>query len=908
MTKKILIIILVLLLIVISIFSYNFYKNIKQPISTNTIVAIPQNASIIIQGKNFKDLVRKLTSSNIIWEELVSNTNVVKEYNKQITYLDSLTNDQTIHQLILNQPVLASIHQLGATGFDAIYYFSTSSSIKESQFINHLKSITKSNPATRVYDEVSIYNFKINDETKLALVYHKGIIAISFSPILIEDVIRQLNAETSLLNDSSFEKILSTSGESDFGNVFINPANFNKILNPFTNQLAKANLKNVELFSGWTALDASIKSNALMLNGFSIAEDSVSFYLSLFNNQKPQEMDLVNILPSNTAYIYYNSFSDLKSFWKKKKTILTIQNQATAFENLVNDFSTNNQLDIEEEWRSFLGNEMAAIITEPFADLDYTDNQFLVFKVVNSEKALVSLNNIASKINEENHATTTFNDFTISKIDFNNFFPTFFGKPFLNINNPYYTIIDDYLVFGNSESAVQQFIADNKNQKTLQYDLNYQAFKENLSSSSNIFIYNNIARSVKLYPNFIDETHHKTIEDKVELLRKFEAVAIQINSQKNNLYYNNIYLKYNPVYKQDTRTVWETALEGTVSSKPEIVLNHNDNTKEIFVQDDNNKIYLISNTGKILWSKQLSSKIIGKTHQVDALKNNKLQLLFNTSEKLYLLDRNGKDVGKFPIQLAALASNGVTPMDYEKNRNYRILIGCQNNMVYNYDIEGNLVKGWEFQMGEAPAHSSISHFQLAGKDYIVIPLKNGKLKIIERSGKDRLILKNKLPKTNNPIFIKVNADLKKTYASTLDSLGNVVKLYFNDVIENSSMNNIEPTSYFDYFDVNNDNTNEYVFADKQSVKVVDAEKNELFKLDISTDISSFPLFFKMPDKTNRIGIVATNSIYLITHAGEIEHGFPLTGSTPFSITHLSNDKTLNLIVGDKNLIYMYNLE
>ena len=411
-----------------------------------------------------------------------------------------------------------------------------------------------------------------------------------------------------------------------------------------------------------------------------------------------------------------------------------------------------------------------------------------------------------------------------------------------------------------------------------------------------------------MYPNFIEETHHKTIESKVELLRKFEAIAIQINSQKNNLYYNNIYLKYNPVYKQDTRTVWETALEATVSSKPEIVLNHNDNTKEIFVQDDNNKVYLISNTGKILWSKQLSSKIIGKPYQVDALKNNKLQLLFNTSEKLYLLDRNGKDVGKFPIQLAALASNGVTPMDYEKNRNYRLLIGCQNNMVYNYDIEGNLVKGWEYQMGEAPAHSSISHFQLAGKDYIVIPLKNGKLKIIERSGKDRLILKNKLPKTNNPIFIKVNADLKKTYASTLDSLGNVVKLYFNDVIENSPINNTEPTSYFDYFDVNNDNTNEYVFANKQSVKVVDAEKNELFKLDISSEISSFPLFFKMPDKTNRIGIVATNSIYLINQTGEIERGFPLTGSTPFSITHLSNDKTLNLIVGDKNLIYMYNLE
>ncbi|MCB0379822.1 MAG: hypothetical protein KDD24_01110, partial [Flavobacteriales bacterium] len=254
MTKKILVILLVLLLIVISIFSYNFYKNVKQPLNTNSLVAVPLNASIIVQGKNFKDLVKKLTSSNIIWEELVANTESINEYNKKIQFLDSLSNDQLIHQLILNQPVLASVHQLGATGFDAIYYFSTSSSIEEEQLINHLKTITKRNPESRIYDEVSIYNFKIDETSKLALVYHKGIIAISFSAILIEDVVRQLNTSTSLLDDVSFGKVLSTSGESDFGNIFVNPSNFSKILNSISNKTSKSALKSIELFSSWMAL------------------------------------------------------------------------------------------------------------------------------------------------------------------------------------------------------------------------------------------------------------------------------------------------------------------------------------------------------------------------------------------------------------------------------------------------------------------------------------------------------------------------------------------------------------------------------------------------------------------------------------------------------------------------------
>jgi len=73
-------------------------------------------------------------------------------------------------------------------------------------------------------------------------------------------------------------------------------------------------------------------------------------------------------------------------------------------------------------------------------------------------------------------------------------------------------------------------------------------------------------------------------------------------------------------------------------------------------------------------------------------------------------------------------------------------------------------------------------------------------------------------------------------------------------------------------------------------------------------ITHTPLFFKMPDKSIKIGLVTATNIYLINQTGGIENNFPLTGSTPFNISNLSNDKNLNLIVGDKKLIYMYNLE
>ena len=249
MTKKILVIILVLLLIVISIFSYNFYKNIKAPINANSFVAIPQNAALIVQGKSFKGLIKRLNSSNIIWEELVNNTSISNTYNQQLNFLDSLTNDKIISQLTNNQSIITSLHQIGASDFDAIYYIATSSNIENESLINHLKIITKSNPETRVYDDVSIYNFRVNEGKKLALIYHKGIVAFSFSTILIEDVVRQLNAETSLLDDVNFSSVLKTAGESEFGNVFVNVAQLNKITSSFLDKSVKADLKDIELFS-----------------------------------------------------------------------------------------------------------------------------------------------------------------------------------------------------------------------------------------------------------------------------------------------------------------------------------------------------------------------------------------------------------------------------------------------------------------------------------------------------------------------------------------------------------------------------------------------------------------------------------------------------------------------------------
>ena len=894
MTKKILLGLFILLIGAVSIIAYNFYKNVKKPVSTSSIVAVPQNAALILQENNFSALYKKISSTNIIWEELIGNTTTAKTANAQIHYFDSILNHS--FKPLANQPVLSSVHLSGANNFDLIFYINLPYDFTEQELVQKIKNTTHTNPTSRTYDAVNIYTATTKENKKIAFTFYKNIFAFSSSTVLIEDVIRQLNSKTSLKDNPSFAKILATSGQAEDGNIYINNTNFSKIVDQFISSSSKKYSSNLENYANWTELDIKTKPNSLMLNGFTLASDNNKF-LSLFKNQQAQQTNAHSIIPSNVAFFYHYGFSDAKAFFEQRKQLLKSKNQFFNYQKFIDQQNENFGIDIEEELLSNIGNELAVLITEPLTD-DFTSNQFLLFKTNNIDKTKTDLENMAQKVNEEPYHSEAFNEFAIHKIDLQNVFSQLFGKPFFNINSPFYTIIDDYVIFGQTESSIKAFISDYSNNKTLAKNENFQAFSDNLSSDANLSVYVNIARSVNLFKAYGKKDFAPIFEEKLELFRKFEAVAFQVNTEKNNLYYNNIYLKYNPIYKQDTRSLWELQLDTTISSKPQLVNNHKTGAKEIFVQDDAHKIYLISNTGKIVWSKQLQSAIIGKTHQIDVYKNNKLQLLFNTKNKIYLLDRNGNNVEKYPVKLEREATNGVTPLDYTNTRNYRLLIGCSNNMVYNYTIHGDLVDGWKYESAESFANQEIWHFALGGKDYILVPLQNGQVKVLERSGKDRLTISEKLPATGNKVFLKKGRDLSKTYITTIDTNGTVSKVYLNNKKEQILFENITAGSNFTF------NNNQFIFSNNNNLIAFDSEINKIYDLELENEIVGSPIAISK-EKT---GVISGNNIYIINKTGSIENGFPLAGSTVFSISDINNDKTVNLVVGDGNKIVTYNLE
>jgi hypothetical protein len=176
-------------------------------------------------------------------------------------------------------------------------------------------------------------------------------------------------------------------------------------------------------------------------------------------------------------------------------------------------------------------------------------------------------------------------------------------------------------------------------------------------------------------------------------------------------------------------------------------------------------LYLISDSGSVLWKKQLQGKILGNIEQIDTYKNGRLQLAFTTSNRLYVLDRNGNDVAAFPLRFRDAITQPLSVFDYDKRKNYRLLV-TQGENILMYDAKGKSVSGFDYKTNGSVIKSQPKHFRVGRKDYIVFGA-GETLKILDRQGNVRINVKDKIHFSENALYLYQN---KFTTTNTLGQL------------------------------------------------------------------------------------------------------------------------------------------
>lgn len=861
--------------------------------------AIPSKAAFVIRSENSSKKWSELSKSTLggALSQSVSFESIQFLFNK----IDSAKNELSLEifdEKMFIAGVLTAGNQLNQIVTLEVGIISKEQVQRYVESVLGVKSIS-----SKIYELHEIFFYDLNG-SEISFAYVDNVVMFSSSSILIEEGIRCLSAESHLPDNLGFRKLLKTADLSSDGNFFINFNEIGSYLNLFGNKKASFT-KSFQNFGGWAELDLNSKDQSLMLNGFSFISDSTLSFLSTFSGEKAQSLNVSSVLPENTGVLSYLSFSSFESFKSKYDKYLSQKQTLYKHQKNVLNINKKHSFTVETDFYNWIGEEMA-LFTLNGDDSSFEKNSGLIIKVSDLAKAKEGLRQIhkSTKVEKE----ILYQTLKINDLGLTNFFALVLGDEFKAISQSNYLIIEDYVIFANDVSTLKHIVNLYLRGKTLVKNIQFNKFYEQFSGESNLFYYCNFKLASNYFNSILRPDKLVEYNNLKDSLNKLQAFGLQINANK-KLFFTNVFVNYSSKEESQNISLIEVKLDTTYSIKPWIVLNHYTKEKELLVQDDNYKLYLINNVGKIIWEKQLNEKIIGSVTQVDRYRNDKFQYAFVTQNRIHQIDRKGRDVSGYPVELRAPVSQGLVVLDYDKNRNYRMLV-TQGKNIHNFKIDGTIVKGWEFKTTSS-IESQPELLQVKGKDYIVTSDSDGRVRVLNRKGEDRIKLSNQFPSNCSNHFIWKNNALSNSGVLATDTNGTIYFVKLADEMETFALKSFDGEFKLNYQDFNGDGIIEFVAINDKSVQ---AFKNNKKILSTISDIEFDPEYgvetFVL-EGSRAINIVADKKemqIFGYNEEGVLLNGFPIEGISPSLITDIDNNESYDLIIGDQlGSLYIYSI-
>ncbi|WP_223032992.1 ribonuclease HII [Hanstruepera marina] len=639
----------------------------------------------------------------------------------------------------------------------------------------------------------------------------------------------------SLVNSSSDENQLS---------VLINKKEDNDIRSLFINSdIATKSLTDYLFF------DVDINQNEILINGVTRSSDSTKKLIDAFKNTFPQENRLSQITPANSDGFLSLTFNDFNVFHNNLKAIEQLDSIAShplLFDNIIEA-----GVIYEKDIQAVVLNSLDIYITKD--------------ALLNDQDILDTYRGVD---------ILGFSNPELFKQAFN---------PFINYTKAdKYCIVDNFIVFSDNMDLLQNIISSYKNQTTYSSRNHYNLLQEKFSDEASIL-------SVVNY-NILETLLNRNLGDDLNFkLDNYQTSGIQFIYDSNFAHVNAVIQKAKTrVYENSISESSSIKLDADLLNTPQLVTNHVTNEKDIVVQDINNNLYLISNSGKILWKKQLQGAVLGRIEQIDMYKNGRLQLAFATKSRIYVLDRNGKDVSPFPLKFNDAITQPLSVFDYDNNKKYRLLV-TQGKEVFMLDAKGKTVKGFNFKNAADNIIHQPQHIRIGRKDYLLIKTAY-KLYILDRTGKTRITPKNTFNYSPEAMYL-----YKGNFATTTTN-GKLVTIDNNGNTASQDIGIIE--------------SHDLVTTSKTLVALSENKlriKQNTYELDYGN--YSEPKIFYINDKIYvTVTDIQTQKVYLFDSNAKLLSNFPVYGTSQIDMENMDKDRNLEFVTkGESDTILIYQI-
>jgi len=870
--------------------------------------AVPLKCPLILEIKNTEGFCKELEGKHPIITELKAIPEINELISKVSRFYDFAGNHSGIQNLLKGKSVIISVNPSGKNQFTSLYLVQMNNQSESSSATGTVSSDLRSEYTitTQNYDKTTIYNAR---SAELSFFYTcvNDIFMVSEDFILLEQAIRQTNSQN-LLNNYEFTELYKTIEENAFVNIFINHFTIPQLLAKFVSPEIRQTVGELNSYSNWSELDLMLKPSAVEMTGYSMTKDSSDNYLNIFRNQAAQKLTIEKAIPANASYFVALNLKNTNSYLDQFETYIKANGNYYPREMDLVVFQKKTKTDAIHLFKEIVGTQFAGVYTN-INKSNPDQNRFFVAEILDESAAKDKIGKAVSEfnrmsLNEADKQPTKFkvdtkNTFNIYRLPISNMAQSLFGRAFSGINGNYFVFFHKYLIWGDNLPGMKSYLQSLVTEKTLANDSIYKEYSRNGQSKANFYVYAKVRKVFRLKEVLLKPELSANMSTNEEVIRKFSTFSWQL-AVSGNMIKNTINLKYDPNLKEEPQAIWQVKLDAPLAQTPKFVLNHKDlANREMIVCDKENNVYLINKEGSILWKMNVPDPIVSEIHQIDIFQNKKLQYMFNTKTQLYVVDRLGNKVGKFPIVLKSMATNGVAIAQYGQNKEFRFFIAGEDKKLYVYDIFGKLIPKWNFKGAEGMITKPIQHFDIEEKDYIVFSDSQNTY-FLDRQGKNREIQTNPFNRSANPL--KYLSDGLPRLITT-DPTGKIYIQDFTGQMEVKEVGKFGPGHRFAAEDINGDGSMEYLFAENKKLTVFSNAGTKLFERSFPQAISEIPFVCTLTKEVTKIGIVVKgeNKIYLLDKNGSISWGFPLTGNTPFILGKFNDSSSyFNLLVGSED--------
>lgn len=499
----------------------------------------------------------------------------------------------------------------------------------------------------------------------------RTLVVVSANENLVKSSVRHLRSGESVMDAPGFPEASEAVSGDDV--IFIANTYSQRLISSMMDRGYSKYSAFFNRFAEWTAF--AVDGN-LSFAGVSSCEKGQTDFMTVLEASEPMTSALSSVLPSYTLFAASLPMKDVDAYVTAYKAFVDSKQQLASYQNRQKELAGVYGIEIEEILKVVEPQEVA------MATFKVTGGVQKVNLMRVSKDALALLcPDAASKSYKP----------TVHEYRFEGLAAAVFGSLFSIQDESCCTAMGGWLVSG-SKAAIEEYVSGNALEYSLADKMADAGESDLLAQEPSVFVtYLSLTEdkdalsgifSRKFLPFMTGLTEGydycpfvlRAVEGKKQTELHAELVRTAVKRSKA------------PVVERDTTVV--------IPEGPYEVMNCGSGKMNKFYQNSHLSLCL-SEDGKDLWGIPFQHKICGVAETIDYYANGKLQILFGAGTKIYLIDRLGRFVNGFPVDLGKEILLGPEPYDFNGVHRYNVIVLHKDKTIEMYNLKGQKPDSWK---------------------------------------------------------------------------------------------------------------------------------------------------------------------------------------------------------------------